>query len=135
LPLQYACLGVSRLSNTAALYSRAQEIGAFWAEDIDMGEGDLAARLADVDQLLGDAAHVYLTVDLDVLPAPVMPGVSAPAAYGVPLAVVERIVARVAASGKLRLADLAEINPRFDQDCRSARVAARLAWRMLASWR
>ncbi len=135
LPLQYACLGVSRLSNTAALFARAEEVGAFWVEDVDMREADLAARLADVDRLLAQARHVYLTVDLDVLPASVMPGVSAPAAYGVPLEVVERIVTRVAASGKLRLADLAEANPDFDIDNHGARVAARLAWRILNAWR
>jgi len=135
LPLQYACLGVSRLSNTAALYARAQEVGAFWVEDIAMDRSELNARLADVDRLLLAAEHVYLSVDLDVLPGAVMPGVSAPAAYGVSLAVVERIVTHVAASGKLRLADLAELNPRFDSDQRSARVAARLAWRILDSWR
>lgn len=135
LPLQYACLGVSRLANTAALYARAEEIGAFWTEDVDMRDSDLDARLADVDRLLADAAHVYLTVDLDVLPASVMPGVSAPAAYGVPLSVIERIAMRVAASGKLRLADLAEANPEFDVDNHGARVAARLAWRILDGWR
>jgi len=134
LPLQYACLGVSRLSNTAALYARATEIGAFWVEDVDMRESDLAARLADVDRLIMQASHVYLTVDMDVLPASVMPGVSAPAAYGVPLDVIERIVTRVAGSGKLRLVDLAEVNPDFDVDNHGARVAARLAWRILNAW-
>ena len=43
---------------------------------------------------------MYLTIDLDVLPAAVMPGVSA-RAYGVPMAVVEEIALRVKASGKL----------------------------------
>jgi len=134
LPWQYACLGVSPASNTAALYARARELGAFWVEDVDMHESDLAARLADVDRLLDQAAHVYLSIDLDVLPAAVMPGVSAPAAYGVALAVVERIVAHVAASGKLRLADVAEYNPGLDLDHHGARVAARLAWRLLQRW-
>lgn len=132
LPLQYACLGVSRVSNTPALYARAAEIGAVWVEDYDMQERHLQARLADVDALLAAARHVYLTVDLDVLPAAVMPGVSAPAPYGVPLAVIEEIVLRVKASGKLRLADLAEYNPRFDLDNHGARTAARLAWHLLA---
>jgi len=130
--LQYACLGVSRLSNTPALYARAAEVGAVWREDREMQERHLADRLADVDALLADAAHVYLTVDLDVLPAAVMPGVSAPAPYGVPLAVIEEIVLRVKASGKLRLADLAEYNPRFDIDGHGARAAARLAWQLLS---
>ena len=61
-----------------------------------------------------------------MLPGAVMPGVSAPAARGVELAVIEPLIAHIRASGKLRLADLAEYNPTLDQDNRSARVAARL---------
>jgi len=129
---QYACYGVSRLGNTAALYARAAEIGAVWVEDRDLQERHLDARLAEIDGLLDAAAHVYLTIDIDVLPAAVAPGVSAPAAYGVPLSVVEEIALRVRRSGKLRVADLAECNPAFDLDNRTARVAARLAWQLLA---
>ncbi|MNX57676.1 Formimidoylglutamase [compost metagenome] len=129
--LQYACLGVSRLANTPALYARAAEVGAVWVEDRDMQERHLDARLANVDALLARVRHVYLTIDLDVLPAAVMPGVSAPAPYGVPMAVIEEIVLRVKASGKLRLADMAEYSPRFDVDGHGARAAARLAWHLM----
>ena len=59
-----------------------------------------------------------------------MPGVSAPAAHGVALETVEAVLDAVAASGKLRLADIAELNPALDIDQRSARVAARLAARI-----
>ena len=38
----------------------------------------------------------------------------------------DALIAHIRASGKLRLADLAEYNPNLDQDNRSARVAARL---------
>jgi formiminoglutamase len=76
-------------------------------------------------------AAVYFTVDLDVLPAGVAPGVSAPATLGVPLSVVEACLQLVKSSGKLRLADIAEINPQRDGDGRTARVAARLAWQLL----
>jgi formiminoglutamase len=83
----------------------------------------LAAFLAEVD-------HVYFTICLDVLPAAVAPGVSAPAARGVPLDVVEPIIDVIAASGKLRVADIAELNPGCDIDQRTARVAARLLARV-----
>ncbi len=131
LPVRYACLGVSRLGNTQALFDRAQEWGVHWVEDVQMQERHLDARLADIDRLIAAVDHVYLTIDLDVLPAAVMPGVSAPAPYGVPMSVVEACVARVKASGKLRLADIAEFNPEYDIDHHSARVVARLAWRLL----
>ncbi|WP_353151825.1 formimidoylglutamase [Pollutimonas bauzanensis] len=130
-PVTYACFGISRLGNTRGLFEHAEQLGAVYEEDTDMQERHLDERLAQLDGLLETAGHVYLTIDLDVLPAAVAPGVSAPAAYGVPLSVVEAFVARIKASGKLRLADIAEMNPVFDIDHHTARVAARLAWRLL----
>jgi formiminoglutamase len=73
---------------------------------------------------------LYLTVCLDVLPAAVAPGVSAPAAFGVALHTVEALIDAVKATGKLKLADIAELNPAVDPDGRTARVAARIAWRI-----
>lgn len=129
----YACLGVSRLGNTPALFSRAAQLGVQYIEDIAMQERHLQAVQHRVQELLHDADHVYLSIDLDVLPAAVMPGVSAPAAFGVPLSVIETIVVQVRDSGKLRVADIAELNPLFDHDNQSARVAARLAYQLLTS--
>jgi len=130
-PFDYACLGVSRLGNTASLFAHAQALGVHHVEDIDMQERHLDQRLVEIDALIAQVAHVYLTIDLDVLPAAVMPGVSAPAAYGVPISVVEAVVTHIRASGKLRAADLAEFNPQFDRDGQSARVAARLVYRLI----
>ncbi|VVD64852.1 formimidoylglutamase [Pandoraea morbifera] len=131
LPFDYACFGVSRLSNTASLFERARALSVTYVEDTEMQDRHLDARLSQIDALIADVAHVYLTIDLDVLPAPVMPGVSAPAAYGVPMSVIEAILTHVRRSGKLRTADLAEYNPRFDPQGNGARVAARLAYRLL----
>jgi formiminoglutamase len=61
-----------------------------------------------------------------VLPAAVAPGVSAPAGLGVPLEVIHAVCRQVAESGKLAVFDVVELNPRFDADGRTARVAARL---------
>ncbi|MFC4524168.1 formimidoylglutamase [Cupriavidus pinatubonensis] len=132
-PFDYVCLGVSRLSNTPALFSRADALGVSYVEDVDMQERHLASRLAELAARIDATDHVYLTIDLDALPAAVMPGVSAPAAYGVPLPVVEEIALLARRSGKLRAADLAEYNPQYDRDNLGARVAARLAWRLVAA--
>jgi len=70
--------------------------------------------------------RVHLTLDLDALPAAVAPGVSAPAGFGIPLDAVRAAVRAVAASGRLGLLEVAELNPRFDVDGRTARTAARL---------
>jgi formiminoglutamase len=125
-PFHYACIGVSRYANTRALFERAGELGVQWVADEDV-EATASFRL---DKFLGAVDHAYLTFCLDVLPAQVAPGVSAPAARGVPLALVEPLVDAVLRSGKLRLADIAEMNPRFDDDGRTAAVAARLVARI-----
>jgi formiminoglutamase len=62
-----------------------------------------------------------------------VPGVSAPAARGVSLEVIEPLVDVICASGKLALFDIAELNPSLDIDQRSARVAARLVARVAKS--
>jgi formiminoglutamase len=121
--LQYAALGISRPGNTRALFDRADELGVRYLLD-EYTTRETAESF--VEDFLADLDAVYLTIDLDVLPAAVAPGVSAPASLGVPLEVVVAVVRRVAASGKLLHADLAELNPSLDSDGRTARVAARL---------
>ena len=130
-PLQYACWGVSRLANTPALYMRARQIGTSVIEDDALQERHLQSATARLDGLIDLADDIYLTIDIDVLPASAAPGVSAPAPFGVPLNVVESLACRVRNSGKLRVADIAEFNPAFDIDGHTARIVARLAWRLL----
>ncbi len=125
-PFAYACLGVSRANNTRALFQRARELGVLVREDRDISESRLPELMAELQAFIAGCDAIYLTVDIDVLPACDAPGVSAPAARGVPLALLEPLLESVRDSGKLRLADLAELNPEHDIDSRTARVAARL---------
>lgn len=125
-PFRYCCLGVSEMANTQALFQRAQELNVSYRLDKQMSLLDLAAIKAQLQPFIDSCDHLYLTVDLDVLPASVAPGVSAPAARGVSLDVLEPLIELIRASQKLRLADLAEYNPNYDQDSQTARVAARL---------
>lgn len=122
----YACLGVSRAANTRALFTRANTLGTLIREDREIDALRLDSIVRDVQRFIAKCDHLYLTIDLDVLPAAEAPGVSAPAARGVSLALIEPLVEAVRDSGKLRLADLAELNPSLDIDGRTARAAARL---------
>ncbi|WP_458686738.1 formimidoylglutamase [Nocardia tengchongensis] len=129
--LNYAVLGISQPSNTAALFETAAELGVRYRLDEDCTTGQLAGVRGFVEEFLAAVDVVYMTIDLDVLPASVAPGVSAPAAYGVPLEVLERVCDLVAGSGKLALLDVAELNPELDIDNRTARTAARLIHRIV----
>jgi formiminoglutamase len=50
----------------------------------------------------------------------------------VPLPVISAVCKQLAASGKLLHLDVAELNPEFDIDSRTAKVAARLVNTLLA---
>lgn len=127
----YQVFGISRFANTRALFTRADTMGVqYWMDEALQDPAQLEQACTALDLALSSCDAAYLTVCLDVLPAEKAPGVSAPAALGVPLAHVERLIDRVAASGRLRAADIAELNPAFDQDGRTARVAARIAARI-----
>ena len=126
--LRYAVVGISEPNNTRALFSTAEELGVKYLLDEDCTAGGRAGLRGGVP---AQVDVLYLTIDLDVLPASVAPGVSAPAAYGVPLPVISAVCRQVAASGKLLHLDVAELNPAFDIDGRTARVAARLIGTLL----
>lgn len=123
----YTVVGISELANTRVLFERAAELEADVVLDRDCRLDLLASVLERVQGALDRVDAVYLTIDLDVLPASVAPGVSAPAALGVDPNVIEAIVRAVAGSPKLLAADLAELNPRLDLDSRTARIGARFA--------
>ena len=123
---RYACLGVSRAANTRALFTSAAALGTLVREDSEIDALRLDSIVRDMQRFIAKCDHLYLTIDLDVLPAAEAPGVSAPAARGVSLALIEPLIEAVRDSGKLRLADLAELNPSLDIDSRTARAAARL---------
>ena len=135
IKFNYLCLGVSRFANTAALFERARARGVRWREDEALTLLDLAAASDEVRDFAAGVDVLYLTICLDVLPAAVAPGVSAPSARGVELAVIEPLIDLIVGSGKLRLADIAELNPGRDIDQRTARVAARLVARIAEGWR
>ena len=131
----YACIGVAQPSNTRSLFQFADQQQAVYLEDIDcqqdIPEQFLTDWLQGIDVL-------YLTTCLDVLPAATAPGVSAPAALGVPLAVLLNMIRKLEGlclqhNVDWKMADIAELNPLLDQDQRTASSAARMVHEILRS--
>ena len=122
----YSVFGVSRPSNTAVLFDTARELGVRAVPDTDLVElSPREAAAAAAAAVEGDAP-IHLSIDLGVLPAAGAPGVSAPAGFGVPMAHLDAMVTAVAATGRVVLVDVVELNPDFDVDGRTAKAAARL---------
>lgn len=127
---QYACFGVSRAANTQALWDEAVRLNVTLVDDLHFRRD----ALSTLDAVLARADRVYLTLDLDVLPAGEMPAVSAPAALGIPAMDLMPVIEQICRSGKLQAADLVEFNPSYDRDGQGARLAARLAWQIAHWW-
>lgn len=122
----YAVVGVSEANNTRVLFDTARELGVRWMTDETCQTADVTNVRRFVRDFVQDVDVLYLTIDLDVLPASVAPGVSAPAGFGVPYEVIHACVSEATESGKLALADAVELNPGLDVDGRTAKAAARL---------
>ncbi|KZV15122.1 arginase/agmatinase/formimionoglutamate hydrolase [Dorcoceras hygrometricum] len=130
LPLDYCVYGISASANTRVLFDTADELGVHYVRDDELGLLDLPARIAELQARLAHVDVVYQTICLDALPHAVAPGVSAPSARGVPLEVVEPLLDAIAATGKVKVLDVAELSPPHDRDHVTARVAARLIHRV-----
>ncbi|MGC9492122.1 formimidoylglutamase [Vibrio genomosp. F10] len=127
----YACLGVSRASNTAALFNTADELGVWYVEDHQLSPMKHDTHLPQLQHFIDQCDYLYLTIDLDVFPASTAPGVSAPAARGVSYESISLLLERILnCHNKLMIADIAEYNPTYDVDSQTARLAARLCWDM-----
>jgi formiminoglutamase len=133
-PFRYLCVGTAEPSNTLALYNRLAELGGEHIPDTDFGPWERREPHADIAEFVRRVERVHLSLDLDVISAATMPAVSAPAARGLALELVETILDRLLRSGKIAAVDLVELNPRFDIDGRGGRGAARLAWLAAREW-
>lgn len=132
-PFHYCCVGAARSANTMSIFEETLALGGSWILDETVVPWRLEPVKAQLQAFMERVDHIYLTIDLDVLPAMQAPGVSAPAARGVALEAIEMLIDDIRCSEKLRLADIAELNPAYDKDLLTARVAARLIYRLTAN--
>ena len=128
--VRYMCLGVSAAANTRHLFSTAESRGVRYLRDEQLAPWALESARQLVAQWLTEVDFVYLSLCLDVLPQSVAPGVSAPNARGVGIETLEALVDVVLSTGKVVIADIAELSPPHDRDAATARVAARLLHRI-----
>ena len=127
--------GLQRPSNSAFQLRFLESQGVqqvYWNEvdgDHRRAGQDLVARMAE---LAATHAGLSLSVHLAAFDQATSPGVSAPSAVGVPAGAVVQAAAALAQLPIATQLGLYELNPRFDQDGASARLAARIAWSYMA---
>ena len=132
--LSYRVLGISEAANTQALFDTADRTNTHYTFDSELTLFHMPTALSALKDWLDSLDHLYLSLDMDVFSAPYAPGVSAPAAYGLSPEIVEQLIRVAGQSGKLRLADVAELNPQYDIDNRTAKLAARMIFKLVDAW-
>ncbi len=122
----YTVWGISKANNTRVLFETADRLGVNYLLDEDLARATVNEVTEIAHKAAQDFKNIHLSIDLDVLPASVAPGVSAPAALGVEALKVHAMALALAQTGKLRLVDVVELNPKYDVDSRTAKLAARM---------
>jgi len=124
--VDYLVLGIQRQANTTELFAIAEEYGVEYVLAQHCRTYQLPTIVKELEYFLERNDHVYLSIDLDGFSSAYAPGVSAPSPYGFSAAFVVAVLEYLLASGKVISCDLAEMNPVYDVDGSTARLAAGL---------
>jgi len=124
---KYLCLGVQRSVNPKSLFETADKVGAKWMvmEDFRMNNWEVIQE--KILWFLDSVDKIYLSVDMDGFSSAFAPGVSAPSPMGFRPEFAFKVFELLSSSKKLISLDVVELNPAFDHDQATARLAARCA--------
>jgi formiminoglutamase len=129
-----AMVGIRRFANSRHYldWAAGQGVHLMTMEDVAK-QGAVAVAKAALYAATKDADALYLSIDIDAIDAAFAPGVSAAGIGGLTAREAIDLVATIASHPKLISADLMELSPPYDQDARTARLAARLLLEILAA--
>lgn len=133
-PINSLHIGIQRNSNTLKLFDTAHQYGMKYILSDELFFENLASVYQRIDDLLENVDFAYLTICMDVFNASIAPGVSASAYNGIFAdATFMHFYRHILKNKKLVALDVAEVNPSFDIQDRTARLAACLVneWLMI----
>jgi len=129
----YLCLGIREDANDSSLFKTAKELDVkYILRDTFRIEFHNEIN-AWINAFIQNVDAVYVTIDLDGFSSAYAPGVSAPSPMGFTPDVVLASLKTIVASGKLSALDIAELNPTYDIDNQTARLAASLVHTLIHS--
>jgi len=127
-------IGIQRNSNTLKLFDTAHQFGMKYILADELFFENLPSIYERIDELLNNVDYAYLTICMDVFNASIAPGVSAAAYNGIFAdTTFMHFYRHILKNEKLIALDVAEVNPSFDSQEKTARLAACLVneWFMM----
>lgn len=126
-PFHYLAIGIQRSGNSRKLFEEAQRNGTEYIPVEQINSLEIAAAQAKIETFAAKVDALYLSFDLDVFLSAIAPGVSAPSATGIFYdGNFRRLLRQCFASGKVVSMDIAELNPVYDLDHRTAKLGAQI---------
>ena len=121
----YLVLGISQGGNTQALFNYAKE--KIFNLYMQMNYYIRYLPIKDmIERFIHNHDTVMFTICMDVVDSAFAPGVSAPAVLGIYPHTVFELAKRVIPSEKVKSISIAEMNPTYDSDQRTAKLVANL---------
>ena len=121
----YLVLGIQKASNPKTLFETASSLHCNFLEieQFNIAHWDLVKN--SITDFIGSVDKVYVSIDLDGFSSAYAPGVSAPSPLGFTPEIVWKALDIIIQSNKLLSLDIVELNPAYDRDDATARLAAR----------
>lgn len=129
-------IGIQRNSNTLKLFDTAHQFGMKYILAEELFFENLPNIYPKINEFIEQSDVVYLTICMDVFNVSIAPGVSALACNGIFAdAAFMHLFKLILGSEKLLAMDVAEVNPTYDTNEKTARLAASLVneWFMLSN--
>jgi formiminoglutamase len=123
--VNYFAIGIQQQSNPKELFEIAAEKKVSYVSNFDC-EIFSDALKSKLNAFIKEVDYVYITIDMDGFSAAYAPGVSAPSTLGFTPNFVYKALDFIFLSKKVISCDIAELNPDFDIDNRTASLAAKL---------
>ncbi|PWL39457.1 formimidoylglutamase [Flagellimonas aquimarina] len=122
----YLCLGIRKDANDRILFQTAKDLDVTYVLSDTFQIQFLEEINTWINAFIKTVDKVYVTIDLDGFSSAYAPGVSAPSPMGFTPQIVLECLKTIIASEKLISLDIAEMNPKFDIDGQTAKLAASL---------
>lgn len=123
---RYMCLGIREDANNSTLYYTAKDLGVTYVEKANFNLLYFDEIKEKIAQFTKEVDYIYTTIDLDGFSSAYAPGVSAASPMGFSPEIVLECLKIIIASKKMISLDIAEMNPTYDIDQQTAKLAASL---------
>lgn len=123
---KYLCLGIRKDANDKTLFQTAKNLKVSFIENHQFSIENRESVVRTVQNFIQEVDHIYATIDLDGFSSAYAMGVSAASPMGYAPDIVLETLQAIIDSKKMLSLDIAEMNPKYDVDNQTAKLAASL---------